>query len=289
MLHPPGGWSVAALVMVALGHAGAGLQLLAGVRRNEVLIIFELLSQQQCPASTLLLLHSRALGLLGVSGAALALASAPEGERPRSVCCGMAAGAAASLGQLRLDAAATPAAALQCGTIVASLSCARATHVAARRRGTSPRDASGGSPSAARLRGWRVARPRAPRAPRRVAATAAGALTLVAGAAAIAAPGASAELCFDCIGASRVPLSRAVRSTAATVLLPLGAGRLALEAGVRAEGASAMEGSARRRLALTVAAGGVAQAALLARSAHAVGLKRWARRALIALMAAVSF
>lgn len=291
MINPPGA-SAVALVMVALGHAGAGLQLLANVRRNEALIIFDLLSQRQCPASTLLLLHSRALGLLSISGAALALASAPEGERSRPVCCSMAAGAAASLGQLRLDAAASPAAVLQCSTIVASLNCARATHVATRRRGASPRDAVCSSPSAAHLRGWRIARPwapRAPRAPRRAVATMAGTLALLAGGAAIAAPGASAELCFDCIGASRVPLSRAVRSTAATVLLPLGAGRLALEAGPQVDGASTTGDSGRRRLALTVAAGGIAQAALLARSAHAVGLKRWARRALLALLGALAF
>ena len=82
------------LTLLAVGHASIGLDLLVRTERDEVPLIFELLSQRACPASVLFLLRSQAVGLLASSGVALAVAATPEEERTRALPLALAAAAA---------------------------------------------------------------------------------------------------------------------------------------------------------------------------------------------------
>ena len=239
------------LTLLAVGHASIGLDLLVRTERDEVPLIFELLSQRACPASVLFLLRSQAVGLLASSGVALAVAATPEEERTRALPLALAAVAAASLRQPQLSSAPAAAVVLRCGTLL----CACAAH-----RRASPRPGC------------------MPVLRERRRATAAGRVVLGVGLAAVAAPSVCAGRGFACLGQARPLLARALRC-AASQLLPLGAGCLQLSRPDQTHRRS------RRLLAATIAAGSGLQLALLL-GPHAHALHRGARWALMLLHAA---
>ena len=253
--------------LAAAGHLICGARTLL---REEIPLIFELLSRRACPAAVLLLLRLAALGAIAPTGVLMATALSEPGATRR-------AAMGLSLHSLAVIAGCTAGAAIRDGALATQppIALHALTGGLALSRLLSPpgRGVVSGAPTDARAS---VVPSRAVRI-RAIAGGAAASGLLGLGAVACVLPSQTAATCLLCAGDTMEVPAAAVRAAGAT-LLPLGTELFEL-IGAPAGGAPPASGAGRRALCVSAACAAGGQAVSLCQGSHA--LRGWARGALI--------